>query len=129
MLTEEIALKIAQSWIEAWNLHDVNKIMVHYAEDVEVESPLILKLLDDLAGVSRGKTELKSYYSRALARYPEIHLELLQVLMGIDYFAIYYRTAKGLICVDQLHIDSAGLIFKVEAHYGIMNQSDTQQGA
>src|SRR6516164_4567249 len=36
MLTEEEAVKFAEDWVSAWNSHDLDKIMAHYADDVEL---------------------------------------------------------------------------------------------
>ena len=35
----------AQEYISAWNAHDLERILAHYADDVEVASPLVPKLL------------------------------------------------------------------------------------
>jgi len=33
-----------QEWIDAWNSHDLNRIMAHYCDDVELVSPIVIKL-------------------------------------------------------------------------------------
>ena len=33
--------KFAVKWIESWNSHDLNRILSHYADDVEVTTPMI----------------------------------------------------------------------------------------
>ena len=40
----------AQEWIAAWNSHDLSRILVHYAEDVELISPLVAKLTGSSTG-------------------------------------------------------------------------------
>ena len=40
-MTEAEAQDFAQEWIAAWNSHDLDRILSHYAEDVEVTSPLV----------------------------------------------------------------------------------------
>jgi ketosteroid isomerase-like protein len=34
MLTQQQAQDFAQDWIEAWNYHDLDRILSHYDEDV-----------------------------------------------------------------------------------------------
>jgi ketosteroid isomerase-like protein len=33
--------KFALEWIESWNSHDLDRILSHYADDVEVTTPMI----------------------------------------------------------------------------------------
>jgi len=35
-MDKEFANKFAREWVEAWNCHDLDKIMTHYAEDFEM---------------------------------------------------------------------------------------------
>ena len=39
MLSHEDALRFAREWIEAWNSHDLPKILSHYAEDFALTTP------------------------------------------------------------------------------------------
>ena len=36
MLIKEEAHRIADEWIAAWNAHDLDQIMAHYTEDMEI---------------------------------------------------------------------------------------------
>jgi len=36
----EFANKFSAAWIEAWNEHDLDKIMTHYTEDFQMSSPV-----------------------------------------------------------------------------------------
>ena len=39
MLTQEFALEFADEWIAAWNSHDLDRVLRHYAADAELTSP------------------------------------------------------------------------------------------
>src|SRR5438270_868337 len=39
MLTRDAALALADAWSRAWNAHDLDAILSHYADDVEFVSP------------------------------------------------------------------------------------------
>lgn len=43
MLTSKLASDFAQSWYEAWNAHDLDAIMAHYAPSIEHSSPFIAR--------------------------------------------------------------------------------------
>ncbi|MEE3719179.1 nuclear transport factor 2 family protein [Tumidithrix elongata RA019] len=119
MLTEEIALQTTHDWIEAWNAHDLDRIMSHYAEGVEFTSPFIVKLLGDRTGTVKGIPELRAYFAKGLAAYPQLKFELIQILLGVDSFIIYYRSVNDLIAAEQFFVNPAGAIVKVAAHYSI----------
>ncbi|VAW58810.1 hypothetical protein MNBD_GAMMA08-1262, partial [hydrothermal vent metagenome] len=53
-------------WVEAWNSHDINKIMSHYTDDFIMHSPVIQELLNEPSGKLNGKSEIKKYWLKAL---------------------------------------------------------------
>ena len=55
MLTKTEVTKFAEGWISAWNSHDLEKIMSHYEEDVELTSPAAAQILNDPNGKVIGK--------------------------------------------------------------------------
>jgi ketosteroid isomerase-like protein len=44
-----------REWIAAWNAHDLDRILAHYAEDVEFRSPFVAKLMGRSDGLVRGR--------------------------------------------------------------------------
>src|SRR5262249_48704314 len=61
---------VAREWIEAFNAHDLERILSHYAESVELNSLLGTKLLDDPAGTGPGEPAPRPYFARGLAGRP-----------------------------------------------------------
>ena len=51
MIDRERAWKFAHEWLDAWNKHDVDLIMKHYADSIEFCSPVVQKVLGDPKGV------------------------------------------------------------------------------
>ena len=51
IVTREDAWKLAEHWIAAWNAHDLEQILTHYEEAIELTSPVAAQLL----GTSDGK--------------------------------------------------------------------------
>jgi hypothetical protein len=117
IVTEEAAGSFAQAWIDAWNSHDLNRILEHYAANVVFHSPFIVKVLDDNTGRIIGKPALSAYFTRALAAYPDLHFQLHTVLSGIDGITLYYTSVKGLLAAETMLLDAAGNIATVHAHY------------
>jgi SnoaL-like domain len=117
IVTEETAADFAKAWIDAWNSHDLNRILEHYADNVTFYSPFIVKVLYDNTGRITGKPALKAYFARALAAYPDLHFHLHTVLSGIDGITLYYTTVKNLLAAETMLLDTTGNIATVHAHY------------
>ena len=47
---ESEATRFAREWVAAWNSHDLERILSHYADDAELTSPLVQKILGDDLG-------------------------------------------------------------------------------
>jgi len=46
MLTQAAVDVFAQHWLAAWNAHDLDQIMTHYEDHVELISPVVVQLLN-----------------------------------------------------------------------------------
>src|SRR4051794_6457778 len=117
MLTPEAAHAFADAWIAAWNAHDLDAIMSHYAADVEFTSPFVQRLLGDAAGTVRGTTALRDYFQRALVAYPDLTFRLDTVLIGIDTVTLYYESVDGRRAAEVMCLDDKGRVHRVLAHY------------
>jgi ketosteroid isomerase-like protein len=40
-VTRDYARKLANDWVAAWNAHDLEAILGHYEDDVELTSPAV----------------------------------------------------------------------------------------
>jgi len=72
MLTEIEAHDFAHHWVQAWNSHDLDTILSHYAADVILVSPVAAKLLDNPSGKVIGMEVLRAYFTRGLESYSEL---------------------------------------------------------
>lgn len=107
----------AQEWLQAWNSHQLDAIMSHYAEDVVFYSPFIIKINNDPAGNLRGKTALQAYFSKALTAYPDLHFDLIQVLEGVNSVVLYYRSVGNRLAAEMMVLNKEGKVVEVKAHY------------
>lgn len=117
MLTQERARQIAIEWLESWNSHDIDRIMLHYAENIEFISPFAVKLLGAPDGTVRGKEALREYFSRGLAAYPDLQFHLHKILPGVRSVTICYESVNDLMAAEVMEIDGQGRIERVQAHY------------
>jgi len=117
MLTAESATHVADEWFAAWNAHDLDAILAHYADDVEFVSPFVAVLNDDPSGVIHGKEALRAYFARALERFPDLRFEPLDVLVGVDSVTLYYVSVGRRLAAEVMTLDPDGLVVRVLAHY------------
>ena len=116
MISSEFAEEFAQEWIEAWNSHDLERILSHYADDFEMSSPVIVQIADEPTGKLRGKAAGGEYWAKALAANPALHFELITTLRGVDSVTLYYRGGRGL-SAEVFHFGPGGSVARAFAHY------------
>ena len=116
-MDREQAERFAAEWLTAWNSRDLDRILVHYAEDVLFISPFAQRIMDDSAGVVRGKAALREYFRKGLAAYPSLRFELIRVLAGVDSVVLYYRGVNDLYAAEMMELDTDGRIRRASAHY------------
>ena len=116
-MTKEQALTFATEWVADWNSHDLEAIMSHYDDSVELTSPVAAQLLQTNDGKVAGKASLRSYFERGLAAYPNLQFQLHDVLFGIDSLVLYYTNQKGTHTAEFMELSQGGNVLRVVAHY------------
>lgn len=89
------AQAFAREWVKAWNDHDLEAILSHYAEDVVFHSPRIRVVTGRDVDAVHGKAELRAYWSAALDRLRNLFFEIEQVLPGSDALTILYTNERS----------------------------------
>jgi hypothetical protein len=117
MLSETQARQFAQHWIAAWNAHDLDAIMSHYALEGILTSPTAARLLNDPSGTVTGRDAVRSYFQRGLAAYPNLTFELLDVMWGISSVVLYYRNQNGTKTGEFMEFDANEKVVRVVANY------------
>lgn len=117
MLQEHQARELADHWVRAWNSHDLDRIMAHYADDVVLISPVAAKLLGDPSGRVSGKPALRAYFERALGAYPNLRFELVDLMWGLESVVLYYVNQRGSKTGEYMEIGPTGTVSKVVANY------------
>jgi hypothetical protein len=114
----DAARERAQHWADAWNRRDLEAILEHYADDVEVCSP---RVVDRCCGAKdgrlRGKSRLREYFAIGL-RKPDLHFDLVDVLLGVNAVTVVYRRENGALVADCAELDGQGRIARMIACYG-----------
>jgi ketosteroid isomerase-like protein len=119
-ISQEAAERLAAEWIAAWNAHDLDRVLAHYAEDFEMRSPLIVQRGVDPSGVLRGKPAVRAYWQAALAAaVPPVRFELQGVYAGVGTVAIHYLSVGRRMVIELLELDAEGRIARGHGIYAL----------
>jgi ketosteroid isomerase-like protein len=118
MTTQDQADALAADWVAAWNAHDLDAILAHYADDVIFASPFVAALTGEKSGIIRGREALSDYFRRALDAYPDLRFELHAAVPGASSIALHYTSVGGRPAIETMELDGDGRVCRVAAHYG-----------
>jgi hypothetical protein len=112
------AREFAQEWINAWNSHDLERILAHYDDEVRLVSPVALNLLKNGDGVVQGKSALREYFRRGLEAFPALHFDLIEVFWGVETIVLSYANkVRGNKTAELMQLTKAGRVRSVWANY------------
>ncbi|MFT4205132.1 MAG: nuclear transport factor 2 family protein [Chitinophagaceae bacterium] len=58
------AKQFEERWIASWNAHNLDDILNHYSDDIEITTPMIKIALGTGNGTLKGKKEVGSYWQK-----------------------------------------------------------------
>ena len=116
-MTPGFATRFAADWIDAWNAHDLSRVLAHYNDDFEMRSPMIARFAGEPSGRLRGKPAIGAYWRKALDTVPDLRFELLATLTGGEEIVLVYRGAHGGIVSESLRFDARGKVAQSAACY------------
>jgi predicted ester cyclase len=116
-VTRDEAWNLANHWIAAWNAHDLDLIMSHYDDAIELTSPVAAQLLGTPGGKVVGKVKLRAYFQRGLEAHPELDFHLEDVLWGVNSVVLYYTNQNGTHTGEFMELSATGKVARVVAHY------------
>jgi ketosteroid isomerase-like protein len=117
VIDRERATRIAQEWLDAWNAHDPERVVSHFANNVIVVSPMLEQLRPNSKGVLGGKRAVLDYYIDGLAASGDLRFELVEVCAGVTEVVIVYRNHRGVMVTESLEFDGDEVI-TVRVAYG-----------
>lgn len=111
------AKQFAEAWIAAWNSHEIEAIMAHYAEGIVFSSPFITMLKFNDTGVISNKHDLQRYFEIGLKAYPDLYFDLQGIYTGINTVAVHYKSVNNRVAVEVFELNEAGKAVKVYCNY------------
>jgi ketosteroid isomerase-like protein len=117
LMDHEAAERFAREWYAAWNAHDLDRILSHYTDDVEMASPLVSLLTGEADGKIVGKEALRAYFAAGLEKYPSLRFEPLELFVGVNSLVLHYVSANGQAAAEVVFLDEDDRIARYLTHY------------
>ena len=117
MISHKQALTFANEWVEAWNAHDLPRVLEHYTDDFEMSSPLMITMGLSENGTLKGKQQISDYWQKGLAKYPDLHFKIIDVLSSVNSVIIYYHTINDKLSAELFMFNDEGKVYKSAGHY------------
>lgn len=93
---------IAQAWFEAFNSHDLERLLQLYHEHAEHYSPKLKIRQPETNGLIKGKAALRTWWQDAFKRLPTLRYQVLNLIVDDNrVFMEYIRHVDG---EEDLHV-------------------------
>ena len=103
--------------IDAWNSHDLERILALYSDDSEMTSDKIPLLGLDPTGTLHGKDRLRQYWSKGLELLPNLQFTLIDVYVSPDSLVVFYENERGAKICEYLRLNADGKIRQGSANH------------
>jgi len=110
------AKDVISKWIEAANRKDVEAVLAFYASDPELESPVVVELMNEPSGKLRGLSSLRTYFTKAFAL-PYVSFHLVDSSWGVSSLCARYINHKGTRSFTFMELDKGGKIKRHINHF------------
>jgi SnoaL-like protein len=109
---------IWQSWLDAWNRHDLEGIVAHYAEDIEFVSRSVVDLGMSATGSLSGKPALRRVFGAGLEVDPNLIFSPIHAFVGVTEHSLYYIGFRRRHVIEVHELDAYGKIIIARAYHG-----------
>ncbi len=107
-------LSIAHAWFEAFNAHNLEKLLSLYDDDAEHFSPKLKLRHPETNGLVVGKDALRNWWEDAFRRLPTLHYKVTSLTSNADrVFMEYLRSVaneENMLVAEVLEIKEGKII-------------------
>ena len=108
---------LGRRWIEAWNSHDLERVLALYAEEAVMTSDRIPALGFAASGTLHGKANLRAYWGKGLPLIPNLHFTLIDTYVSPDSVVVFYQNERGKKVCEYLRLDAEAKIVQGSANH------------
>lgn len=115
IMNQILAKQLATNWVSAWNKHDISKLAEFYDEDCELSSPLVAELTRRSNNQLKGLRDIRWYWEKLFAAMPDISLEIISVLSGLNSIMITHMSPYNTLSAVVFYLNQNNKIIKSTA--------------
>ena len=108
---------LGQQWIDAWNSHDLERVLALYSDDFEMTSDKIPAFGFDPSGTLQGKDKVRLYWRKGVEMRPNLHFTLIDVYVSPDSLVVFYENEFGAKICEYLRLNADGKIRQGSANH------------
>lgn len=113
-MSAEKNLSIAMLWFEAFNAHNLEKLLSLYDDEAEHFSPKLKIRHPETKGLVTGKEALRTWWQEAFERLPSLHYKVTSLTSNTDrVFMEYIRSVTNeetMLVAEVLEIRNGKII-------------------
>ena len=113
-MTSQKNLSIAHAWFEAFNSHNLEKLLSLYDDEAEHFSPKLKIRHPETTGLVIGKNALRIWWQDAFDRLPTLHYKVTSLTANSDrVFMEYIRTVENeenMLVAEVLEIKEGNIV-------------------
>lgn len=113
-MTSQKNLSIAHAWFEAFNSHNLEKLLSLYDDEAEHFSPKLKLRHPETNGLVTGKNALRTWWQDAFDRLPTLHYKVTSLTANSDrVFMEYIRTVENeedMLVAEVLEIKEGNIV-------------------
>lgn len=112
--------QIASTWFEAFNEHNLEKLLALYDEQAQHYSPKLKVRLPETKGLIKGKAALREWWQDAFDRLPSLQYEVIKLTADDEQVFMEYRRhvagEEDLSVGEVLQIENGLIVFSRVYH-------------
>ncbi len=121
MTAAETNRQIALEWIDAFNKHDLEKLLDLYNENAKHYSPKLKIRFPETNGLLTGKPSLRKWWADAFQHIPTLQYNLLNLIVNEHQLLMEYKriveNEPDMMVAEILEIEN-GLIISSRVYHG-----------
>lgn len=121
-MKQEENIAIAQKWFEAFNEHDLEKLLRLYDADAKHYSPKLKLREPQTNGLVQGKDQLRKWWKDAFDRLPTLHYNVNTLTADTERVFMEYtrkvNNEEDMFVAEILEINADGLISASRVYHG-----------
>lgn len=116
MIDQDKLMGLVRDWLTAWNSKDIDRLMMHYADDVEFYSPTVIQRWGKPEGKLTGREAVRKHFLKGFEGNNHLQFELLGILNGVDAISLVYKKGRKGMAADVIWLDERGKVTRVNVY-------------